>query len=150
MFAVEIRNRNWLGARFADALRERNVALVLQDQSWMPRPNELLERFDPITADFTYIRWLGDRKGIEEQTKMWDKVIVDRTAELNEWVEIVRKVHKRRIQIFAYANNHYAGHAPATVVQFARMLGTLDETGIASESKLRKGPMGKRQIALFE
>src|SRR5215470_14499657 len=94
MFAVEIRNPNWLGARFADALRERNVALVLQDQSWMPRPDQLFESFDPVTADFTYIRWLGDRKGIEQRTKIWDKVIVDRTPELTEWAEIVRKVHK--------------------------------------------------------
>jgi uncharacterized protein YecE (DUF72 family) len=121
MFAVEIRNRNWLDARFAGALRERNVALVLQDQSWMPRPTELFEKFDPITADFTYIRWLGDRKGIEERTQSWDNVIVDRSAELSEWVEICRKIHKRRIQIFAYANNHYAGHAPATVEQFQEM-----------------------------
>jgi uncharacterized protein YecE (DUF72 family) len=125
-FAVEIRNRSWLDARFAGALRDHNVALVLQDHSWMPRPAQLFEQFDPITADFTYIRWLGDRKGIEQRTKTWDVVIVDRTRELAEWVEIVRKVHKRRIQIFAYANNHYAGHAPATVEQFQQMLGPLE------------------------
>ncbi len=125
-FAVEIRNQSWLDARFAGALRDHNVALVLQDHSWMPRPAQLFEKFDPITADFTYIRWLGDRKGIEERTKTWDVVIVDRTQELAEWVEIVRKVHKRRIQIFAYANNHYAGHAPATVEQFQQMLGPLE------------------------
>ena len=124
-FAVEIRNKSWLDARFADALRSCNVALVLQDHAWMPRPTALFEKFDPITADFTYIRWLGDRKGIEERTKTWDTVIVDRTQELAEWVEIVRKVHKRRIQIFVYANNHYAGHAPETVEQFQHMLGPL-------------------------
>lgn len=123
MFAVEIRNKSWLDARFAAALRDFDVALVLQDHSWMPRPNQLFEKFDPITAGFAYIRWLGDRKGIEERTKTWDVVIVDRRSELAEWVEIVRKVHKRRIQIFAYANNHYAGHAPSTVEMFRKMLG---------------------------
>jgi len=49
-------------------------------------------------------------------------VIVDWHAELPEWVEILGKVHKRRIQIFAYANNHYAalyaGHAPATIEMY--------------------------------
>lgn len=45
-----------------------------------------------------------------------------RQHELAEWAEIVRKVHVRRIQIFAYANNHYAGHAPATVREFAALL----------------------------
>jgi uncharacterized protein YecE (DUF72 family) len=122
-YAVEIRNKSWFDARFASALREHNVALVLQDQSWMPRPSELFERFDPITADFTYIRWLGDRKGIEARTKTWDKTIVNRSEELTEWVEILRKIHKRKIQIFAYANNHYAGHAPATVRMFLKMWG---------------------------
>ena len=57
----------------------------------MPRPAEWFEKLDPITADFTYVRFLGDRKSIEEQTKVWDKVIVDRRAELSEWVEILGK-----------------------------------------------------------
>jgi uncharacterized protein YecE (DUF72 family) len=107
-FAVEIRNKNWLVPQLADALHEASVALALIDQSWMPRPAQWFEKFDPITADFAYVRWLGDRKGIEEQTKIWNKVIVDRRAELSEWAEILGKVRKRKIQIFAYANNHYA------------------------------------------
>ncbi|MGB0036074.1 MAG: DUF72 domain-containing protein [Candidatus Acidiferrales bacterium] len=121
-FAVEIRNKAWMVPRFADILRERGVALTLVDHPWMPRPREVFSRTDPITADFTYIRLLGDRKGIEEETKTWDKTIVDRKRELAEWVEIVRKVHERRIQIFVYVNNHYAGHAPATVRQLSEML----------------------------
>ena len=45
-------------------------------------------------------------------------MIVDRHAELSDWAEILGKVHKRKIQIFAYANNHYAGYAPATIEMF--------------------------------
>jgi uncharacterized protein YecE (DUF72 family) len=117
-FAVEIRNKAWLVPQFVETLRDRGIALALIDQSWMPRPEAWFEKFDPITADFTYVRWLGDRKGIEQQTKVWDKIIVDRNAELSEWAEILGKVHKRKIQIFAYANNHYAGYGPATVEMF--------------------------------
>jgi uncharacterized protein YecE (DUF72 family) len=120
--AVEIRNKNWLVPQFVETLRERGVALALIDQSWMPRPTQWFEKFNPITADFTYVRWLGDRKGIERQTKVWDKVVVDRHAELSEWAEILGKVHKRKIQIFAYANNHYAGYGPATVEMFRGLL----------------------------
>jgi uncharacterized protein YecE (DUF72 family) len=83
-FAVEIRNKNWLVPQFIEALRERGVALALIDQSWMPRPAQWFEKFDPITADFTYVRWLGDRKGIEKRTKVWKKVIVDRSREFSE------------------------------------------------------------------
>jgi uncharacterized protein YecE (DUF72 family) len=117
-FAVEIRNKNWLVPQFVETLRESGVALALIDQSWMPRPAQWFEKFDPITSDFTYVRWLGDRKGIEERTKVWNEVIVDRHAELSEWAEILGKVHRRKIQIYAYANNHYAGHGPATVEMF--------------------------------
>jgi uncharacterized protein YecE (DUF72 family) len=120
-FAVEIRNKSWLAPQFVEALRERGVALALIDQSWLPRPGAWFEKFDPITADFTYVRWLGDRKGIEERTKVWDQVIVDRHEELSEWAEILGKVQKRKIQIFAYANNHYAGHGPATVEMFQQL-----------------------------
>jgi uncharacterized protein YecE (DUF72 family) len=117
-FVVEIRNKNWLVPQFVEALRERGAGLALIDQAWMPRPAQWFEKFDPVTADFTYVRWLGDRKGIEEQTKTWDKIIVDRHAELSDWAEILGKVHKRRIQILAFANNHYAGYGPGTVEQF--------------------------------
>jgi uncharacterized protein YecE (DUF72 family) len=117
-YAVEIRNKNWLTQEFAEVLKSHKVALAMIDQSWMPRPLEWLERLDPITAEFTYIRWLGDRKGIEERTKTWDKTIVDRTAELETWVTVLQKFVARNIKIFAWANNHYAGHAPATVKLF--------------------------------
>jgi len=84
--------------QFTDALRERGVALALIDQSWMPRPAQWFEKLDPITAGFTYVRWLGDRKTIEEQTKVWDKLIVDRRAELTEWADILGKVRKRKFK----------------------------------------------------
>jgi hypothetical protein len=74
----------------------------------MPSPAEL--KFDPITADWTYIRWLGDRKGIEEQTTTWDKTVVDRTTELSSWVDYCYQIKRRGVLIYAYANNHYAGH----------------------------------------
>ena len=120
-FAVEIRNKKWLDARFADVLREHNVALVLTDTSFVPRPWEMEEEFELITADFVHVRWLGDRKGIEELTESWDKTIIDRTSDLQNWVGLLRKVYERRIQILAFANNHYAGHGPATVKLFSEL-----------------------------
>jgi uncharacterized protein YecE (DUF72 family) len=120
-FAVEVRNKNWLGAPLMTALRDHGVALALVDHAWMPRPSELLRRTDLVTADFSYVRWLGDRKGIEEKTKTWDKVIVDRQRELREWVNVVYKIDGQGIPVFAFANNHYAGHAPATVELFREL-----------------------------
>jgi uncharacterized protein YecE (DUF72 family) len=120
-YAVEIRNKHWLKPRFLDLLREHNVALVLQDRSWMPGPLELFQEIDPITADFTYIRWLGDRKEIERITTVWNKTVVERTAELQSWVDVCQKTQKRGMTQYVYANNHYAGFAPATIEQFRRL-----------------------------
>jgi hypothetical protein len=82
----------------------------------MPSPSEL--KFDPITAGWTYIRWLGDRKAIEQETMTWDKTIVDRSTELSSWVDFCYQIRKRGVLIYAFANNHFSGHGPATIEQF--------------------------------
>lgn len=115
-FAVEIRNRTWLDAELAGLLREHRIALVLLDQSRMPDPAEL--KFDPVTVDWTYVRWLGDRQAIEAQTTTWNRTILDRTSELTRWVDFCYQLLKRGVWTYAYANNHYAGHAPATLHEF--------------------------------
>jgi uncharacterized protein YecE (DUF72 family) len=122
-FAVEIRNKSWLDSRFADVLRERNVALALTDTSFVPRPWEMKEKFDLATTDWTYVRWLGDRKGIEAETKTWDKTIINRTTDMKNWVEVLRQMvnTKKILKMFAFANNHYAGHGPATIKLFTQL-----------------------------
>jgi uncharacterized protein YecE (DUF72 family) len=120
-FALEIRNKSWLAPPLIDLLKENNVALALIDQAWMPPIDQWFAKFDPITADFTYIRWLGDRKGIEQHTKIWDKTIVDRSGEMQVWVKYCRQITRKGVKIYAYANNHYAGHGPATVALFQKL-----------------------------
>jgi uncharacterized protein YecE (DUF72 family) len=119
-FVVEIRNKTWLDKRFTDLLQEYNVALALTDTSFMPRPWEYKEKFDLVTADVAYVRWLGDRKGIERITRVWDKTVVERTEDLRNWVDIFKSMvaNKKVLKLFAFANNHYAGSGPATVQLF--------------------------------
>jgi uncharacterized protein YecE (DUF72 family) len=121
-FVVEIRNKAWLDERLLETLREHRVALALTDHSYMPRPWEQKEKSgrpaELITADFAYVRWLGDRKGIEAITTRWDKTVVDRRSDLEHWVEMFRELRRRNLQVYAYANNHYAGNGPGTVKLF--------------------------------
>jgi len=117
-FVVEIRNRTWLDERFTDVLREYNVALALTDTSFLPRPWEMKNQFDMVTADFVYVRWLGDRKAIEAQTTTWDKTIIDCSENLKNWAELFRQFMGRDLKIYAYANNHYQGNGPGTVKLF--------------------------------
>jgi uncharacterized protein YecE (DUF72 family) len=142
-FAVEIRNRKWLNVQLADVLRSHGIALVLQDRSWMPHPDELAERFDPITADFTYIRWLGDRKGIEAMTQTWDKTVIDRTNELSSWVDFCYQTKRRGVTVYAFANNHYSGHSPATIDLFC------DLWNAKGPPQLKRQRRTKQQASLF-
>jgi uncharacterized protein YecE (DUF72 family) len=128
-FAVEIRNKWWLTKRLTDLLKENNVALVLQDHSFMPSVERVFSTIDPLTADFIYIRLLGDRKAIEAKTTIWNQVIEDRTASMNSWVDVCQMVQRHGIPQYVYFNNHYEGFAVASVQRFRRLC---TEKGVAT------------------
>lgn len=111
-FAVEVRHKSWLKPRFYDMLRERNVALALIDHPWMPK-------LDEVTADFAYIRWLGDRKAV---TEPFNRLLIDRSADLRLWKEILDRISAEDRMVFGYFNNHYEGHSPSSLENFAKMM----------------------------
>ena len=117
-FAVEIRNKGWISERFLDLLRKKKIALALIDHPWMPLISQLVEKLDVVTTDFTYIRWLGDRKGIEEKTQHWDRILVNREREMEMWIPAIERLLARRLRVYAYFNNHYAGFAPGSIALF--------------------------------
>jgi hypothetical protein len=53
---------------------------------------------------------------------------------LVEWVEVLKTVHKRKIQILAFANNHFAGFGPGTIEQFRELW----QRQVKDEMKSRK------------
>jgi len=116
-FALEIRNRTWLKLPFLQLLQDHGIALTLIDHPWMPRAEEYVD-IGPVTAPFAYVRWLGDRYAIEKQTKTWEKVLIDRTSETLRWAWVVGHLLSRNRTVFGYFNNHYAGHAPASIELF--------------------------------
>ncbi|MBE9479566.1 MAG: DUF72 domain-containing protein [Chloroflexi bacterium] len=111
-YAVEVRNRGWLKPELREMLSQHNVALVLQDLHYMPR-------LDWITADFTVIRWLGRRKDIAR----FDEIQIDRSQELEEWAGKVHRFLADGVNVYGFFNNHFAGHSPESVRQFAALLG---------------------------
>jgi uncharacterized protein YecE (DUF72 family) len=114
-FALEIRHKGWLTPKFYDLLRSRGIALVLLDLLWMPK-------LDVLTSDWTYVRFIGDRKGIEKKTETWEKLIVDRSREMEEWAPRIQKLLDEGTIVWAYFNNHYAGHAPGSVDLFLEVM----------------------------
>jgi uncharacterized protein YecE (DUF72 family) len=121
-FGVEVRNRTWLAGPLLSVLRDHGVALVLVDLSYMPHPADLAGRLDLLTAGFTYVRLIGDRKAVEERTDTFDKVVIDRRPRLERWAGLLRDLSARTELTLVYANNHYAGHAPSTIDELAGLV----------------------------
>lgn len=121
-YGVEVRNKAWIDEPLLALLRARNVALVWVELGYMPHPADLARRFDIVTADFAYARLIGDRKKIDALTTTFDKLVLDQSAGLAKWAELLRATLERVPEVYAYANNHYAGYAPETIRDLARRL----------------------------
>ncbi len=117
-FAVEVRNRGLLTERLFAMLRRHGVALAFIDHPWFARVEEVMRRPMARTADFAYVRWLGDRHGIEKETTVWDRIIVDRSAEMGRWIGAVRTLLAEGRTVHGYFNNHYAGYAIGSIELF--------------------------------
>jgi len=110
-YAVEVRHRSWVGSDLAAMLREYGVALTLIDYPRMPRLEE-------ATADFSYIRWLGDRREFPSDHTHLKK---DRDDDLRWWSGVVDMFLEEGKTVFAYANNHYQNHSPSTLARFLEL-----------------------------
>ncbi|MFV1959819.1 MAG: DUF72 domain-containing protein, partial [Planctomycetota bacterium] len=114
-YGVEVRNRAWMAKPLRDLLAKHDVTLVLVDQAWMPHADEVEKRFDPVTSGLVYVRLLGDRKKIEQLTTTWGEEVLDQGPRLERWASFLVRTMDRGVRALVYANNHYAGHGPATV-----------------------------------
>jgi len=121
--AVETRNKAWVKPPLLEVCRAHGAALAWVEHAWMPGPEQWRSVTGQGTADFAYLRWLGDRKGIEEITTTWEKPVIDRQPVVSRWVEAVRGLRDAQIEVFGYFNNHFAGHAPDSVRLFEQLYG---------------------------
>jgi uncharacterized protein YecE (DUF72 family) len=103
----------WVTPAYLELLRRHRAAAVLIDHPYMPPPAEQLA-LGMVTADFAYIRLLGDRYKIEEITRSWDVTVLDRSDRLDDWTSVIRRLGEMHAlpEIYTFSNNHYAGHLP--------------------------------------
>ena len=123
-YAVEVRNKGWIDDVLLQFLRDREIALVLVELAYLPHPASLAERFDLVTTDFVYARLIGDRKKVDAATDTFDRIVLDKSKELERWAGLLRDLRERVPEIYVFANNHYAGHGPDTIRD---LVGRLDE-----------------------
>src|SRR5262249_10755999 len=106
-------------SRFWNHLGEKSPSCTRAVSGLLPVDGQLRRKSASRSGSlWTYIRWLGDRREIEAQTMTWDKVVVDRSSELSSWVDFCYQIMKRGVLTYAYANNHFQGHGPATIAKF--------------------------------
>ncbi|MBZ5535820.1 MAG: DUF72 domain-containing protein [Acidobacteriia bacterium] len=131
-YVVEVRNGNWLKPPLLDLLRTHGVSLALTAYYTMPALDEMLKKgIEPLTSNFTFVRFIGHRKEIDEliQTKIrngekrkeFDELVLDRTAEMRRWIPPLASLLRKGVPAYIYFNNHYAGHAPASARLFERL-----------------------------
>jgi uncharacterized protein YecE (DUF72 family) len=120
--AVETRNPRWVVPELVEVLRQHNTALTLTLQKWMPRPAEIVGRLDPVTGPLAYFRLIGNREAIEKLTPTFNRIVVDKSAELTECARVIEEL-AGRVPVVVFANNHYAGFAPETARELHQILG---------------------------
>jgi uncharacterized protein YecE (DUF72 family) len=110
--AVEFRHTSWHQERIYELLRERGVSLAWTEWRTLPSARE-------VTADFLYLRWLGNRSDIRK----YDRTQIDRGVELEDWEKAMRGAVSTVENMYGYFNNHWAGHSPSSVNELLRRLG---------------------------
>jgi uncharacterized protein YecE (DUF72 family) len=110
-YVIEFRHKGWLQDRYFDLLSQHRAAFCLHDLYYLPK-------IARITTDFTYIRWLGNRK----QLKHFERIQIDRSTEQTWWSGIAKDQLKRGIDVYGFFNNYWAGHAPSSAEMFLKQL----------------------------
>jgi uncharacterized protein YecE (DUF72 family) len=93
-------------------LRENRVALAWVDHPFMPE-------IDVTTADFAYIRWEGDRR---KMNGTLGRIEIDKTDRTKKWVDKVKGLLERPLEVFGYFSKYYSGYPPADVEQLLSIL----------------------------
>lgn len=129
-FSIEFRHQDWMRQRVADLLAKHNVALALVEGRWIERAE--MERFiQRPTADFAYIRWMGERDLVR-----FDAITRARDKNMRLWYETIMELRGRTREVFAYFSNFYEGHAPASANKLKRLL----EQSVVEPSSLETQP----------
>lgn len=113
-YALEVRHPAWFARPddLAAVLQTCNIAWVSLDYTQVP--NDLYP-----TADFLYIRWLGEHNRYDRPGRQVD----DRSADLKIWLEKISPQRGEGKNVFGFFNDDYAGYGPDTCNQFKTMLG---------------------------
>jgi uncharacterized protein YecE (DUF72 family) len=116
-FAIEFRNRDWLDHNVMALLKDFGVACALVHGQWL-RDSDIRFLSANLTADFTYVRWMGAR-----DLTRFDIVQRPQDANLARWASLLRYLEPKLSDIYAYFSNFYEGHSPESANKLQKLLG---------------------------
>jgi uncharacterized protein YecE (DUF72 family) len=124
LFAVEIRNPNFINDKYFQFLRDLNLGHVFLQGYYMPDIFEVYSRYKDFIKNYVIIRLHGDdRKGIEQRTGgMWNQIVEPRENEIENVVKMILELLERKVDVYLNVNNHYEGSAPLTIKKIKALL----------------------------
>jgi uncharacterized protein YecE (DUF72 family) len=101
--AIEFRHSSWFTPQTAELPRRRGVGWAATEYPRLPRQIHL-------TASFLYVRWIGRHGSYDHH----NHERVDKTPELQAWLNEILAYSTQVDSIYGFFNNDYAGFAPGT------------------------------------
>jgi len=150
-FAIEFRHADWHQPRFVKLLEEHGVCWAWSDRTPVADQDQAPFGFLPETADFLYVRLMGDLQARNEaggeHAFRYKEVLWSRAAAIESWAVRLHKQAEHVKNIYILCGNHYEGFAPVTCRQLGARLGldfTLPPTAVPESA-----PSGPRQMKLL-
>ena len=151
-FAVEFRNHAWHMPKVVHWLQDSRVAWAWTDTE--PHSHQAEGAFEwlPLTADFLYVRLLGDLStkfgpGGKRRIARYDHLLWPRDRSIENWGVKIRHHLEESGRVFLFAANHFEGCSPLTAARLARSLGLSLSLPKLDEEEETGG--GQRQMDLF-
>ncbi|MDA4119365.1 MAG: DUF72 domain-containing protein, partial [Thaumarchaeota archaeon] len=112
--AIEFRHKSWFVPEVYSLLRKNNIAMIWSLNQYLETPPE-------VTADFVYLRMVGDREITE-----FNGIQRDRSEDLKRWASSVKENSSKFESGYVFFNNHFAGFSPESANEFRRLLGLME------------------------
>jgi len=150
-FAIEFRHPGWHRPQIIGLLQKYRIAWVWADISPLDERNLAPFEFLPLTADFLYLRLLGDyaTKYGSDGTHMhsYGKLLWKREAALDSWALRIERHLKEVRSVWAFVSNHFEGFAPETCQRLAQRLGF--ELPLSAQGEDAATPQDQAQLELL-
>lgn len=115
-FAIEFRDRRWMEPATWRLLGELGMTLAVSVGPWLGE-RDARAVVAEVPGSLLYLRWLGTPRRQADLTDL----VAERDAELSAWAERIRSLPFE--DVYAFFNNDYQGHGPASARRLQALLG---------------------------